>query len=229
VSPADAGGEVLAELTGVSLTYGSGEQAVHAVHDVTATVRSGESIAVTGPSGSGKSSLLHLIAGLEAPTTGNVSWPALGSSPHADPARAGLVFQAPSLIPSLDVVENIALPLIVAGAREADARTRAREALDLLDIGWLGDKLPETLSGGQAQRAALARILALRPPLLLADEPTGQLDRETSVVVLELMLRVAAEVGAAVVISTHDSTVASRFATEWPMVAGHLVPSAVAA
>jgi len=221
--------EVLVELAGASLTYGSGERAVHAVRDVSATVRRGASIAITGPSGSGKSSLLHLIAGLEAPTSGTVSWPAFASSPHADPASAGLVFQAPSLIPSLDVVENIALPLIVSGVTDADARIRAREALDLLDLGWLGDKLPDTLSGGQAQRAALARILALRPPLLLADEPTGQLDSETSFVVLDLMVRVASEVGAALIISTHDRTVATRFATEWPMTAGRLVLSAVAA
>ena len=221
--------QVIVALDAVSLDYGTGSRAVHAVADVTATVAAGASVAITGPSGSGKSSLLHLMAGLELPTDGRVTWPAFGTSPHADPARAGLVFQAPSLIPSLDVVENIALPLVVAGMSDAEARDRARAALDLLGLGWLGSQAPETLSGGQAQRAALARILALRPPLMLADEPTGQLDTETGAAVLDLMFRVAGEVGAALVVSTHDRTVASRFDTEWPMVGGRLSMRTVAA
>jgi predicted ABC-type transport system involved in lysophospholipase L1 biosynthesis ATPase subunit len=221
--------KVLVELDAVSLDYGTGDRAVHAVSAVTGLVAAGASIAITGPSGSGKSSLLHLIAGLETPTGGRVSWPAFGMSPHADPARAGLVFQAPSLIPSLDVIENIALPLVVSGMSDAQARDRARAALDLLDLGWLGNQVPGTLSGGQAQRAALARILALRPPLMLADEPTGQLDSETGAVVLDLIFRVADEVGAALVVSTHDRTVAARFGAEWTMVAGRLAKPAVAA
>ena len=185
----------LVDLDAATLDYGSGDRVVHAVVEVTAVVATGASIAITGPSGSGKSSLLHLIAGLESPTRGKVTWPAFGTSPHADPARAGLVFQAPSLIPSLDVLENIALPLIVAGFTDAQASARAREALDLLDLTWLAHQVPDTLSGGQAQRAALARILAVRPPLMLADEPTGQLDTETGGAVLDLMVRVANEVG----------------------------------
>ncbi|MEO6715346.1 MAG: ATP-binding cassette domain-containing protein [Mycobacteriales bacterium] len=216
---------MLVSLDRVSLDYGSGTRTVHAVTDVTARVSRGATIAVTGPSGSGKSSLLHLMAGLEAPTSGTVSWPAFGISPHADPARAGVVFQAPSLVPTLDVIENIALPLVVAGATDADARDRSREALSLLDLAWLGDQLPDTLSGGQAQRAALARILALRAPLLLADEPTGQLDSETGAAVLDLMFRVAHEIGAALVVSTHDRSVAGRFDMEWTMTAGKLEDS----
>ncbi|CAN5370790.1 ATP-binding cassette domain-containing protein [soil metagenome] len=213
---------VLVELAGASLAYGTGAQAILAVADVTGTVRAAESIAVTGPSGSGKSSLLHLMAGLEVPTSGTVSWPSFGGSPHSDPARASLVFQAPSLIPSLDVVENIALPLIIAGTSSAEAVVVARDALDSLELGWLGSQLPETLSGGQAQRASLARVLAIRPPLMLADEPTGQLDSDAGAAVLDLMFRVAKEAGAALVISTHDGSVASRFSSEWVMRDGSL-------
>lgn len=214
----------LVDLDAATLDYGSGDRVVHAVVEVSGVVAAGASIAITGPSGSGKSSLLHLMAGLEAPSRGRVSWPAFGMSPHADPARAGLVFQAPSLITSLDVLENVALPLIVAGSTDVEARQRALEALDLLDLTWLARQVPDTLSGGQAQRVALARILAVRPPLMLADEPTGQLDTETGGAVLDLMVRVANEVGAALVVSTHDRAVAARFDSEWAMVAGRFAP-----
>lgn len=178
-------------------TYGQGENAVVAVHGATCRVRAGDRIAIMGPSGSGKSTLLHLMAGLERPTSGEIDWPALGR-----PATAhdiGVVFQSPSLIPALDVAENAALPLVLSGASEAEARRRALSALAAVGVADLADKLPEELSGGQAQRVAVARVLALRPRVVIADEPTGQLDRATGRHVMDVLLDTAAELGAALV------------------------------
>ncbi|MBU3863051.1 ABC transporter ATP-binding protein [Streptomyces sp. 4503] len=207
-------------------TYGRGENAVVAVHGATCQVRSGDRIAIMGPSGSGKSTLLHLMAGLERPTSGKIGWPALGR-----PATArdiGVVFQSPSLIPALDVVENAALPLVLSGTSESEARRRALSALDAVGVADLADKLPEELSGGQAQRVAVARVLALRPRVVLADEPTGALDRATGRHVVDVLLDTAAELGAALVVTTHDSTVGERLTERWPMHEGRLVATAPA-
>ena len=204
-------------LRGAGLRYGDGPSSVIAVHDVDLTIASRSSLALTGPSGSGKSSLLHLIAGLENPTSGSVEWPGLGASPHADPTRVGVVFQASSLIPTLDAEENVALPLLIAGVRPADAVRRAGDALDLLDLGWSRKMLPDSLSGGQAQRVALARVLAVRPALVLADEPTGQLDSMSADHVVDTLLHVVQELGAALVVSTHDVRVAARLDHELTM------------
>ncbi|MGW4698871.1 ABC transporter ATP-binding protein [Streptomyces sp. NPDC004285] len=201
-------------------TYGAGSSAVVAVHGATCEIRPGDRIAVTGPSGSGKSTLLHLMAALEEPTTGRVSWPGLTGGPV--PAQVAVVFQGPSLIPALNVIENTALPLILAGRPEADARRRAQEALERVGAAALMDKLPEEVSGGQAQRAAVARALASRPRLVLADEPTGQLDRTTGRHVIDVLLTAADELDAAVVVTTHDLTVAERFPLRWSMHEGRL-------
>jgi ABC-type lipoprotein export system ATPase subunit len=216
-------------LRGAGLRYGDGPSSVIAVHDVDLTIEPRSSLALTGPSGSGKSSLLHLIAGLEHPTSGSVEWPGLDASPHADPTRVGVVFQASSLIPTLDAEENVALPLLIAGVTPDDAATRAGDALDLLDLGWSRRMLPDALSGGQAQRVALARVLAVRPALVLADEPTGQLDSVSADHVIDTLLQVVAELGAALVISTHDSRVASRLDVELVMRDGAIVGSSVSA
>jgi putative ABC transport system ATP-binding protein len=179
-------------------------------------------IALTGPSGSGKSTLLHLLGGLEAPTSGAVRWPALGGTPRERPGTVGVVFQGPSLIPALDVVENTALPLLLAGTGEDEAVGSACAALDRLRIGDLAHRLPDELSGGQAQRVAVARVLASRPRLILADEPTGRLDRDTGDRVVSVLLETAAELGAALVVSTHDLRVARRLARSWRMDDGRL-------
>ena len=204
-------------LRGAGLRYGEGPTSVIAVHDVDLTIDPATSLALTGPSGSGKSSLLHLIAGLERPTSGSVQWPGFDASPHADPTRVGVVFQASSLIPTLDAEENVALPLLIAGVSPDDAVRRSREALDLLDLGWSRRLLPDSLSGGQTQRVALARVLAVRPALVLADEPTGQLDSVSADHVIDTLLQVVAELGAALVISTHDVRVAARLDHELVM------------
>ncbi len=206
----------------VACTFGSGTAAVVAVHGVSATVTSGTRVALTGPSGSGKSTLLHLMAGLETPTAGTVSWPGLGGHPLAVPGRIGVVFQGPSLLPALDVVENVALPLLLADVTEDEATAQAVAALDLLAIGDLARKLPEQLSGGQAQRVAVARALAARPALILADEPTGQLDHEAAALVIEVLLHATTALDAALVVSTHDPLIAQRLPTRWAMRDGTL-------
>jgi putative ABC transport system ATP-binding protein len=204
-------------------TYGSGNRTVYAVHNATATVWPGDRIAVTGASGSGKSTLLHLMAGLETPTSGTRSWPALGGSPDRDPASIGVAFQAPSLLPPLNVVENVELPLLLKAVAAVQARERAFAALADLSVDDLAAKLPEELSGGQAQRVVLARALVSRPALILADEPTGQLDHRTADQVLRVLLDTAAGYGTAVVVATHDREVAARLDIEWIMAAGSLI------
>lgn len=212
----------LADCVDVAHTYGRGSTAVVAVHGVTCQVLPRDRVAVTGPSGSGKSTLLHLLAGLEPPTAGTLRWPGLALAGSRPAGEVGLVFQGPSLLPSLDVTENVALPLLLAGAAETAAIQRAAEALDRLDINDLASKLPEELSGGQSQRVAIARVLAARPRLILADEPTGQLDKATAEHVLTVLLETARELDAALVVSTHDADVAARLSTQWVMRDGRL-------
>jgi putative ABC transport system ATP-binding protein len=212
---------VLVRLDGAARTFGRGQAAIVAVHGVTCEVQAEQQIALVGPSGSGKSTLLHLLAGLDRPTVGTVSWPALGGPPSTQRAgTVGLVFQGPSLLPDLDVVENVALPLLLAGEREADAARRARELLDRLGLADLASHLPEELSGGQAQRVSVVRALVGEPRLVLADEPTGQLDHESSAAVVDLLVSTTARLGAGLVISTHDHAVADRLPLRWTMLDG---------
>ncbi len=203
----------------VSRAYTRGGATVVAVREVTLVLELGMQVALTGPSGSGKSTLLHLLAGLDAPTSGTISRP--GARGSGGPA-VGVVFQGPSLVPALDVLENVALPLQLRGAEVAPAFDRASAALQRLGIGELSGKLPEELSGGQAQRVAVARVLADEPSLILADEPTGQLDHDTATRTVSVLLEVATELGAALVVSTHDPRVAARLPWQWRIEAGRL-------
>ncbi|MFD4973590.1 ABC transporter ATP-binding protein [Streptomyces sp. NPDC058424] len=214
-------GDVLVECRDAARTFGRGETAVVAVHGTTFHVKAGDKIAITGPSGSGKSTLLHLLAGLERPTSGEVSWPAL-----AGPRDIGLVFQGPSLIPALNVVENTALPLVLAGVPEERVRLTALAALATVGAADLAERLPEELSGGQSQRVAVARVVARAPRLILADEPTGQLDRATGQRVLDVLMTAAEETGAALVITTHDPAVAERLSVHRDMHEGRLLDPA---
>jgi len=206
----------------VARTYGKGSSAVVAVHEATCAVAPGDAVAIVGPSGSGKSTLLHLLAGLDEPTVGTVEWPALGAHPRTlRPGTVGVVFQGPSLLPALDSVENVALPMLLAGTDDATSTRTATAALHELGLDDVVRLLPEELSGGQAQRVAIARALASRPRLLIADEPTGQLDHSSADAVMTAIEAVA-EAGAAVVVSTHDPAVAARFASRWQMTDGIL-------
>lgn len=204
----------------VSRTYGDGIAATVALHPTICDVGTGDRIAITGPSGSGKSTLLHLMAGLDDPTTGTVEWPAIGTRRDLRPGPVAMIFQGPSLLPPLSVVENVALPRQLAGVPAERALDEALVALARLELAELAEKLPEEISGGQAQRAAVARVLASQPRLIFADEPTSQLDRENGRHVIDVLLETADATGAALVISTHDPAIAERFVTRWSVADG---------
>lgn len=190
--------------------------------NVDCEIVSGARIALVGPSGSGKSTLLHILGGLDKPTTGTVEWPGLGSFEELRPRWIGFVFQTPSLFPALTAVQNVELPLILGGKAPADNAT-AMSLLDSFGLGNVKDKLPEELSGGQAQRVAMARALAIGPKLILADEPTGQLDSVTAQLFFDVILKRLEGTDVALVIATHDEAVAARMATRWTMDHGRLV------
>ncbi len=206
----------------LACTFGRGRNATVAVHDATCDVDPGARIALVGPSGSGKSTLLHLFAGLERPTAGTITWPALGDRAPA-PGSVAMVFQGTSLIPFLDVLENTALPLLLEGAEPRAATGAAHDALGAVGLDDLADGLPDELSGGQAQRVAVARAIASNARLILADEPTGQLDHEAADAVVGALVTAAGRSGAALVVATHDPEVARRLITRWDVVDGRLV------
>lgn len=214
--------ELLVRCDQLARTYGSGRSALVALHGATCEIWAGDRLAIMGPSGSGKSTLLHLIAGLDTPTAGSITWPALGQRASLRPGPVALVLQGPSLLPPLDVTENVALPLVLGGVDPVHANERAHRALSRLELVALANKLPEELSGGQAQRVAIARALAQEPRLLLADEPTGQLDHTIAGEVIEVLLEAADHTGAALVVSTHDPAVADRLARCWTVADGRL-------
>jgi putative ABC transport system ATP-binding protein len=214
--------EELVRCAGVSRTYGQGTAAVVAVHQVDCVVQSTSRVALTGRSGSGKSTLLHLLAGLDRPTAGELSWPGLGGSPAGRPGVVGIIFQGPSLLAPLDVAENVALPLLLAGVNATNIESLAADALNRAGVADLAGKLPEELSGGQAQRVAVARVLASAPRLIFADEPTGQLDAAHRDEVVTLLIEAADALGAGLVIATHDARVADRLPERWIMDDGRI-------
>jgi putative ABC transport system ATP-binding protein len=193
-----------------------GRAPLTALDRVSLDIAEGEAVAVVGPSGSGKSTLLSLLGGLEVPTSGEVRLDGVALSNLDETARAGLrrgqigfVFQADNLQPFLTAWENVELQASLAGTPDGGERTG--ELLDRLGIGELAHRLPDQLSGGQRQRVALARALVHRPRLLLADEPTGALDPGTSGRVVDLLRDAQDELGATLVVVTHDAGVAARF------------------
>jgi ABC-type lipoprotein export system ATPase subunit len=216
------GSAPLVHCEGVSRTYGSGPTATVALQPTTCTIPPAARIALVGPSGSGKSTLLHLMAGLDDPTLGTVSWPAIGNHDVLRPGPVAVIFQGPSLLPPLTIEENVALPLVLGGSTAEDAGAAAREALALVGVVDIAAKLPDEISGGQAQRVAVARALAGAPRLILADEPTGQLDQASGAGVIDVLLAAAGHAGAGLVISTHDPAVAGRLPDVWTMDGGHL-------
>lgn len=206
----------LSEAVDAGRTFGIGENAVVALAHASCVVAPGDRIALVGPSGSGKSTLLHLLAGLDEPTTGVVRWPSLGARPTLRPRLVSFVFQSQSLIAPLSVVENVEMPLLLQGIDPRSARERATRVLAAMELTALAEKLPEEISGGQAQRIAVARSVVSEPRLLLADEPTGQLDHANASHLLDLLLA-SLRPDAALVIATHDMAVAERMNTNWRM------------
>jgi ABC-type lipoprotein export system ATPase subunit len=212
--------EPLVRLRSVERIHQLSGRPVVALANATCEVYPGDRIAVTGPSGSGKSTLLHLMAGLDTPTGGEVTWPALHSSTKLRPRYIAMSFQTASLLPALTIAENIDLPLLLDGGAAGDVGTAA--LLERFGIGDIADRLPEEVSGGQLHRAAVARALVTRPQLVLADEPTGQLDSATAQRFLDQILAAVEETGEALVIATHDPAVARRMKSIWRMSFGKL-------
>ena len=202
--------------------FGSaGRSTVEALQDASFEIHPRARIALFGPSGSGKSTLLHLIAGLDSPTTGSIDWPGLGSIDELRPRRIGFVFQSPSLFPPLTGAQNVALPMMLAD-ETGQAEGRATSLLNEFGLADLADKLPEEMSGGQAQRVAMVRALAVAPKLVLADEPTGQLDGVTAQAFFDEVLTQLESIDAALVVATHDPSIANRMTCRWIMVHGRL-------
>jgi len=202
------------ELRGVSKTVKSGDHQLTILHPLDLVVPSGQRLAIVGPSGSGKSTLLGLIAGLDAPSTGAIliddtDVTRLGEDQLARlrGEKIGFVFQAFHLIPSLTALENILVPMEIAGRR--DAMARARQLLGEVGLADRGHHYPSQLSGGEQQRIAIARALANEPVIVLADEPTGNLDTKTGHDVIELLLAINQQRGATLVVVTHDPEIAS--------------------
>ncbi|MDQ6833559.1 MAG: ABC transporter ATP-binding protein [Chloroflexota bacterium] len=214
--------ETLVAAQNLGRTYTHGGTTEVALASATCTVRDGDRIAVVGPSGSGKSTLLHLLGGLDQPTHGEIAWPALGNRDALRPRHIAFVFQTPSLLPSLTAVENVALPLLLGQMPPDAARRAAMDALARIELAGIADKLPEELSGGQMQRVGVARALAYHPRLILADEPTGQLDGATAHHLLETLLDALAPTNIALVIATHDPRIAARMETIWHIHHGRL-------
>jgi len=214
--------DVLAEAVNVGRVFRTNGSKIVALQHATCKIERGDRIALVGPSGSGKSTLLHLLAALDEPTTGKITWPALGDRDTLRPSKISFVFQSESLLAPLTVLENIEVPRLLAGSNADEARNDAAAILSALDLGTLADKLPEEISGGQAQRAAVARSLITKPELILADEPTGQLDHQTAKQLLDLLLRRLKGSDAALVIATHDPFVAARMKTQWTIEHGVL-------
>jgi putative ABC transport system ATP-binding protein len=196
--------------------FGSGETAVRALDGASIEVVRGEMVAIMGPSGSGKSTLLHLLGALETPTAGEIS---LGGQRYdgLDDAgltrvrrdRIGFVFQFFNLLPSLSAEENVVLPALIAGDRGEPTRRRARELLDRVGLSHRLDHLPAEMSGGEQQRVSIARALLREPELVLADEPTGNLDSRSSAEVLALLSELSGAEGQTLVMVTHDPGVAA--------------------
>ena len=218
------------ELHNLGLTLPSASGPVEILKDVDLTVMEGERVAVIGPSGSGKSSLIALAAGLERPTAGLVRL--FGQDlAHLDEdgrarlrrGRVSLVFQSFHLLPNMTAEENVAAPLEIAGAR--DAMNIAHAWLERVGLSARRRHYPPQLSGGEQQRVALARALAARPALLFADEPTGNLDAANAAAVTDLMFDLIAEVGAALVLVTHDPALAARVDRQVVMGAGRIIPA----
>ncbi len=203
-------------LDGISRTFEVGDQPVHALVGVDEEIAAGEHVAIMGPSGSGKSTLLNIVGCLDRPTAGSYYLAdqevgQLGDSELTQIRRhqIGFVFQFFHLIPRLSALENVELPMVFADVPRAERRERARRALDAVGVGPRARHLPEQLSGGERQRVALARATILRPKILLADEPTGNLDSKSGRLVLDLMDRLNDD-GLTLIVVTHDARVAHR-------------------
>jgi ABC-type lipoprotein export system ATPase subunit len=220
---------VILEARGVFKAYTLGRSRLEVLHGVNLTVRRGEFVALRGASGAGKSTLLHLLGGLDRPGAGTLCFDGVDLNRLSDPElarlrnrRIGFIFQAYHLLPELDALENVCLPARLQRRPAAEVERRGRELLDRVGLGARAGHKPLELSGGEQQRVAIARALINQPELILADEPTGNLDSHTGDGIIDLLCELRAERGVTLVIATHDARVAARAPRVVEMVDGRL-------
>jgi len=203
--------EAVLSAQGLCKSYQSGDRRIEVLRGVDLAIAAGESASIRGESGSGKSTLLNLIAGLDGPDSGRIDW---AGSPRLEARRRasflGLVFQSHYLIPELDARANVLMARRILGRTDAAARARTDELLEKVGLTGRSHHLPSQLSGGERQRVAVARALMNQPPLLLADEPTGNLDERTGAAVIELLLGLCSETKTALILVTHSAEYAAR-------------------
>ena len=210
--------EAVIQCQNVGKTYDDGSLKVEVLRNIDFQVTSGEGIGIIGASGSGKSSLLHILGGLDKPTSGEVKIQGQGLNSLSQVAigqlrnrHLGFVYQFHHLLPEFSALENVMMPLLVARKSRAEAQAAAAEILEKVGLGSRMTHRPGELSGGERQRAAIARALVTKPDCLLADEPTGNLDRKNATHALEMMLELKRELGTALIVVTHDEQLAKRF------------------
>ena len=222
--------DAVLKLDHVARRYAEGEGTLEIFRDVSAQFVPGELVALVGPSGAGKSSLLHMAGLLEKPSAGEVFVSGQAISKLSDDERTrlrretiGFVYQAHHLLPEFDALENVMLPQMIAGKSRADAKKESARLLDLVGLSARLDHRPSQLSGGEQQRVAIARALANKPKLLLADEPTGNLDPKTAGSVFEALIKIVRTEGVAAVVATHNLELATRMDRVLLLHEGHLV------
>ena len=224
---------VRVEVKKLSKNYRMGPEEVHALRETDWRVDTGSAVAIMGPSGCGKTTLLNLLGGVDRPSGGEITIDQDNLTAMNERAlerhrllKVGFVFQFFNLIPSITALENLELPMVMAGVPDAECRARAQTLLDLVGLGAKGQKRPEELSGGEQQRVAIALALANDPALILADEPTGNLDSVNAAAISKLLRSLADDYGKTVILVSHDPKTVEYFPTVYSMRDGEFVAAA---